>query len=84
MVGICKMNHNKITKKTLYDFRNSLYSGSIFIHYKNLILRLSYQIPLITAIAIVATIIVNIVAFHYFMGTLFLAYTDEIQAIEQK
>lgn len=47
-------------------------------------MRLSYQIPFITALAIIATIIVNIVAFQYFMGTLFLAYTTEIQSIEQK
>jgi hypothetical protein len=47
-------------------------------------LRLSYQIPIITGVAIVATIIINILAFHYFMGTLFVAYTEEIEAIEQK
>ncbi len=46
-------------------------------------MRLSYQIPLITGLAIIATIIVNIVAFHYFMGTLFVAYTNEIQLMEQ-
>lgn len=47
-------------------------------------MRLSYQIPIITGIAIIATIIINILAFHYFMGTLFVAYTEEIEAIEQK
>ena len=47
-------------------------------------MRLSYQIPLITGFAIIATIVVNILAFQYFMGTLFVAYTLEIQTIEQK
>jgi hypothetical protein len=47
-------------------------------------LRLSYQIPLITAIAIIATTVVNIVAFQYFMTTLFVVYTDEIASNEQK
>ena len=47
-------------------------------------MRLSYQIPLITGFAIIATIVVNILAFQYFMGTLFVAYTQEIQTIEQK
>ena len=47
-------------------------------------MRLAYQIPFITGGAIIATIAVNIVAFHYFMGTLFVVYTDEIQIIEQR
>lgn len=47
-------------------------------------MRLSYQIPLITGLAIIATIVVNILAFQYFMGILFVAYTTEIQAIEQR
>lgn len=46
-------------------------------------MRLSYQIPLVTGLAIVTTILVNIVAFHYFMGILFVDYTNEIQLIEQ-
>ncbi len=47
-------------------------------------LRLSYQIPLITGLAIITTTLVNILAFQYFMGTLFVAYTEEVQANEQK
>ena len=47
-------------------------------------MRLSYQIPFITGLAIIATIFVNIFAFQYFMATLFVAYTQEIQANEQK
>ncbi len=47
-------------------------------------MRLSYQIPLITGLAIIATIVVNILAFQYFMGTLFVAYTDEVASNEQK
>jgi hypothetical protein len=47
-------------------------------------LRLSYQIPLITGLAIIATTVVNIIAFRYFMGTLFVEYTQEIQSNEQK
>lgn len=47
-------------------------------------LRLSYQIPLITGLAIITTTLVNILAFQYFMGTLFVAYTDEIASNEQK
>ena len=47
-------------------------------------MRLSYQIPFITGLAIIATIVVNIVAFQYFMGTLFVVYTDEVASNEQK
>ncbi|MBC7504012.1 HAMP domain-containing histidine kinase [Candidatus Gracilibacteria bacterium] len=47
-------------------------------------MRLSYQIPLITGLAIIATIVVNILAFQYFMGILFVAYTNEIQSNEQR
>ncbi len=65
-------------QKSAYTLCRLLY----FIFYS--LLRLSYQIPLITGLAIIATIVVNILAFQYFMGTLFVAYTDEVASNEQK
>jgi hypothetical protein len=47
-------------------------------------MRLSYQIPLITSTLIMTTIVVNIFAFQFFMGQLFLRYTGEVAQIEQK
>lgn len=68
----------------MYHSEKSLYSPGNYLLKKYKKLRLSYQIPLITGVAIIATIVINIVAFHYFMGTLFVAYTEEIQEMEQK
>ncbi len=47
-------------------------------------MRLSYQIPIITGLAIIATTVVNILAFQYFMSTLFVEYTREVQENDQK
>lgn len=47
-------------------------------------MRLSYQIPLLTALTVIATIFVNIVAFQFFVNQWFPTYTKEVIAIEQE
>lgn len=46
-------------------------------------MKLTYKIPIITALTVIATIIINIMAFQYFMGPLFREYNETVAKTDQ-